>query len=69
MPLTFKLEPDGKQWHAYCPELKSCHTFGATKEEALLNLKDAVLLYIEDELENQSMQAMLNANKKELSRT
>ena len=47
MPITFKLEPDGTQWHAFCPELKGCHTFGATKEEALANLKDAVNLYKE----------------------
>ena len=73
MPLTFKLEQDGNQWHAYCPELKGCHTFGSTKEEALKNLKDAVMLYIEDEIENQSMNAVItsievkSANKKKIN--
>ncbi len=59
MSLTFKLEKDGKQWHAYCPQLHGCHTFGSTKEHALKNLKDAAMLYIEDEIENQSMKAMI----------
>ena len=60
MPITFKLEKDGKKWHAYCPELKGCHTFGSTKAEALTHLKDAVMLYLEDEIENQSMKAVIS---------
>ncbi len=67
MSLTFKLEADGDQWHAFCPELKGCHTFGATKEDALKNLKDAVLLYLEDEIDQQSMEALLNVQDKELA--
>ena len=59
MSITFKLEKDGKKWHAYCPELRGCHTFGKTKDEALKNLKDAVMLYLEDEIENQAMKAMI----------
>lgn len=69
MSITFKLEKDGKKWHAYCPELAGCHTFGATKEEALKHLKDAVMLYLEDEIENQSMKAVIaviELNKKPL---
>jgi predicted RNase H-like HicB family nuclease len=62
MGLTFKLEKDGDKWHAFCPELKGCHTFGATKQEALVNLKNAVLLYLEDEIENQSMKAIMETN-------
>ncbi len=59
MSITFTLEKDGKKWHASCPELRGCHTFGATKDEALKNLKDAVLLCMEDEIENQSMKAVI----------
>lgn len=47
--LTFKIEKDGKKFHAYCKELKGCHTFGDTKAEAMRNLKNAVSVYIEDE--------------------
>ena len=59
MSISFKLEKDGKKWHAYCPELRGCHTFGSTKEKALRSLKDAVMLYMEDEIENQSMKAVI----------
>lgn len=67
MALTFILEPDGNQWHAYCPELKGCHTFGATKEEALKHLKDAAMLYLEDEIDNQSLKAVIESNDKNFS--
>jgi predicted RNase H-like HicB family nuclease len=63
MFITFKLEKDGKKWHAFCPELTGCHTFGATKQEALKYLKDAVLLYMEDEIENQSMKAVITVTE------
>jgi predicted RNase H-like HicB family nuclease len=35
-------------YHAYCPALKGCHTWGYSYEEALKNIKEAVELYIED---------------------
>ena len=50
---TFKIEKDGEKWHSFCPELSGCHSFGNTKEEALAHLKNAVQLYIEDEIEYQ----------------
>jgi len=59
MSITFKLEQDGDKWLAHCPELKGCHTFGDSKEEALKNLKDAVMLYMEDEVEAQSLKAVI----------
>jgi predicted RNase H-like HicB family nuclease len=46
--LTFKIEKDGDKFHAYCPELKGCHTFGETISESLKNLKNAMDLYLED---------------------
>lgn len=67
MNLTFKLEKDGEQWHAFCPELAGCHTFGSTKEQALAHLKNAVLLYLEDEIDNQSMKAVIDSAEKELT--
>jgi len=51
--LHFYIEKDGDQYHAYCKELKGCHTFGATPAKAMRNLKDAVNLYLEDLLECQ----------------
>jgi predicted RNase H-like HicB family nuclease len=44
---------DGRQaYHAYCPGLKGCHTWGYTYDEALVNIQEAVQLYIEDVLES-----------------
>jgi predicted RNase H-like HicB family nuclease len=41
--------PDGrKAFHASCPALKGCHTWGHTYEEALANIREAVELYVED---------------------
>ena len=41
-PLTFKIERDGNEFHAWSPELEGCHTHGSTVNKALENLKDAV---------------------------
>jgi predicted RNase H-like HicB family nuclease len=35
-------------FHAYCPPLKGCHTWGHTAEEALANVREAIELYVED---------------------
>jgi predicted RNase H-like HicB family nuclease len=62
--LSFKLEPDEDKWHAYCPQLPGCHTFGATPKDALENLKDAINLYIEDEMEKQSLESLISSKEK-----
>ena len=36
------IEPDGKTFHTYCPQLRGLHTCGNTEEEALANCKDAI---------------------------
>ena len=41
-------EDGRKAYHASCPALKGCHTWGHTYEEALANIQEAVELYIED---------------------
>ncbi|TAL68042.1 MAG: type II toxin-antitoxin system HicB family antitoxin [Bacteroidetes bacterium] len=48
---TFKIEPDEGEFHAWIPELPGCHTHGKTVAEATQNLKDAMRLYLEVELE------------------
>ena len=42
------IEPDEDVFHAYCPNLKGCRTWGHTKREALKYIQEAVELYIED---------------------
>ena len=37
-----------RAFHAYCPALKGCHTWGHTYDEALANIREAIELYIED---------------------
>jgi len=46
--IQFFIEPDGKEFHAWCPELKGCHSHGKTEKIAMENLKDAISLYLED---------------------
>ena len=46
-----KFEDGRNAYHAYCPALKGCHTWGHTYEEALANIQEAVELYVEDLLE------------------
>jgi len=41
------IEEDGEGFYAYCPALKGLHIDGSTREEAIENLKTAVVLYIE----------------------
>jgi len=40
---------DGKKaFHASCPALKGCHTWGHTYAEALSRIEEAIELYVED---------------------
>jgi len=42
------LEPeDGGGYHVFCPALKGCHSYGATKEEAMEEIKEAIELWLE----------------------
>ena len=44
-------EDGTKAYHAYCPALSGCHTWGHTSDEALINIQEAVELYVEDLME------------------
>ncbi len=42
------LEPEKEEgYHVFCPALKGCHSYGATKEEALEKIKEAIELWLE----------------------
>jgi predicted RNase H-like HicB family nuclease len=49
MNYTFRviIEPDGKNFHAYVPVLKGCHTFGKTIAEAKKHIREAIQAYVE----------------------
>ncbi|MCL5958665.1 MAG: type II toxin-antitoxin system HicB family antitoxin [Chloroflexi bacterium] len=40
------VEPDGSEFHAYCPALKGVHVSGETEEDAVENAKDAAIAYL-----------------------
>jgi len=43
------IQADGrKAYHATCPALKGCHTWGHSHSEALANIREAIELYVED---------------------
>lgn len=44
--LNIVIEKDDHGYYAYAPELKGCHTQANTFEEAMVNIKEAVELYI-----------------------
>jgi predicted RNase H-like HicB family nuclease len=52
---TFQVvvEPDRDVWHAYCPALvrQGGATWGATREQALTNLREVVELVVADLIE------------------
>ncbi len=45
------IEKDQDGYFGFCPSLQGCYTQGATYEEVLANLKDAIRLHVEDRLE------------------
>jgi predicted RNase H-like HicB family nuclease len=45
------IEKDRDGYFAMCPELQGCYTQGETYEEALKNIKDAVMLHLTDRVE------------------
>jgi predicted RNase H-like HicB family nuclease len=41
------IERDAAGYYAYCPDLPGCQTQGDSMEEALVNIKEAISLYLE----------------------
>lgn len=41
------IEKDSEGYYAYVPELEGCQTQGDSLEEVMLNIKEAVELYLE----------------------
>ena len=40
-------DPETHEWASWCPELPGCTSCGATREEARLNIREAIELYLE----------------------
>jgi len=45
--LNVIIEKDDEGYYAYCPELEGCQTQGDTLDETMVNIKEAIDLYIE----------------------
>lgn len=45
--LSIIIEKDESGYYAYSPELEGCQTEGNSYEEALINIKEAIELYLE----------------------
>jgi predicted RNase H-like HicB family nuclease len=45
--LNVVISKDEHGYYAYCPTLPGCHTQADTFEESLVNIKEAIELYIE----------------------
>jgi len=44
LPVVIEKDEDG--YYAYCPALEGCHTQGDTYEEVLINIREAISLYV-----------------------
>jgi len=48
LPIIVESDQDG--YFVACPALQGCYSEGATYEEAIANIKDAIRLHVEDRL-------------------
>lgn len=48
LPIVIEADADG--YFVSCPALQGCYSQGATYEEAVENIKDAIRLHIEDRI-------------------
>jgi predicted RNase H-like HicB family nuclease len=46
-------------WSVSCPDLPGCHSQGATREEALENIREAIRLWLDVEAEENGVKQML----------
>ena len=52
------LEQDENGFYAFCPELKGCQSQGDSLEEVMLNIREAVELYLETLSEEEKKESL-----------
>ena len=45
--VVLEQDEESGEWAVWCPELPGCASAGLSREEALANVKEAILLYIQ----------------------
>ncbi len=57
--IVLEEEEDGT-FSVHCPALKGCHSQGATKDEAIRNIQEAIDLYLDVAQEKQENRAQVS---------
>ena len=47
MKANIVIERDNYGYYAFCPEMKGCHTQGDSLDDVVVNIKEAIELYLE----------------------
>jgi predicted RNase H-like HicB family nuclease len=47
MKASIVIEKDEYGYYAFCPEMKGCHSQGDSLDDVLINMKEAIELYLE----------------------
>lgn len=58
MQYRIQLWETDEGWSVSCPDLHGCHSQGATREEALENITDAIRLWLEVEAEENGIKSV-----------
>ena len=45
--VVLEMDSETGDWAAWCPELPGCTSCGATRDEAVSNIREAIELYLE----------------------
>ena len=53
------IEKDGHGYYAYCPELEGCQSQGESWDEIMVNIREAIELYLET-LSKEEARSMLS---------
>lgn len=52
------LSQSDEGWAVSCPDLPGCHSQGATRDEALTNIKEAIRLWLDVEAEETGLKCI-----------
>ena len=52
------IEQDEHGYYAWCPELKGCQSQGSTVEETLVNIREAIELFLETLTDEERLAAL-----------